>query len=81
MSALASMSNGKTEFFQNNFQNISFGKTEKVHMCSHSKMGYTCLPKHEEILFSGNNLQVNRYYYTDSKGALCSWVSSQLNNR
>lgn len=71
MSALTTMTNGKTEFFQN----ISFGKIEKVHMCSNSKMGYICQPKNEEILFSGNNLQVNRYYYTDSKGALGSWVS------
>jgi len=72
MSTLTSIPNGKPEFFQNNFQKITFGKSETHDVCSHS-IGHTCQPKNEEILFSGNNLQVNRYYYTDSKGALCSW--------
>ena len=73
MSALTSLPNGKSEFFKNNFQNISFGKIETQDLCAHSMANAACQPKNEEVLFSGNNLQVNRYYYTDSKGALCSW--------
>jgi len=73
MLALSSMPNGKPE---NKFQKLSFGsKNHDSHDVFHTNTSNhdDCQPKSEEILFSGNNLQVNRYYYTDSKGALCSW--------
>ena len=100
MSTLTTLPNGcKTEIFtnntNNNFKHYNFGnKNETQDVYSHN--GQICQSKNDEILFSGNNLQVsfiqnfflfilhisnhfsqkkkvNRYYYTDSKGALCSW--------